>query len=155
MDSMNHTWAKVGSKIVDRIFTDTFLGCTYKWFPTPEICMLLERFNAVVFIGDDIAQSIYSAFNILLREDLALGSLQQWLMTEEERARCKCNNQFIDNDCRGHAIKSIDEVKKNEAGDRKGSPYFCESPFSSSMYSTFFSQELTKYRSSSRICTSR
>lgn len=89
--------------------------------------MILERFNAIVFVGDDIAQSIYAAFNILLREDLALGSLQQWLMTDEERLKCKCDNQFLNNECRGYAIKNIDEVKKNEAGDRKGNPYFCQS----------------------------
>jgi hypothetical protein len=95
--------------------------------------MILERFNAIVFVGDDVAQSIYAAFNILLREDLALGSLQQWLMTDDERIKCKCDNQFLNNECQGYAIKSIDEVKKNDAGERKGNPYFCESKFSNTI----------------------
>ncbi|KAE8445484.1 hypothetical protein EG329_013374 [Mollisiaceae sp. DMI_Dod_QoI] len=101
-------------------------GCTYRWFTTQEICIILERFNAIVFVGDEVAQSIYAAFNILLREDLALGSLQQWIMTEEERMKCKCDNQFINSECQRYAIKSIDEVRKNEASGRKGSPYLCE-----------------------------
>ncbi|KUJ18280.1 uncharacterized protein LY89DRAFT_644340 [Mollisia scopiformis] len=101
-------------------------GCTYRWFPTPEICMILERLNAIVFVGDDVSRSIYAAFNVLFREDLVLGSLQEWLMTEEDRMKCKCDNQFIDSQCQAFAIKSRDEVKKSESGDRKGTPYFCE-----------------------------
>lgn len=111
------------------------VGCTYRWFSTPEVCMILERFNTIVFVGDEIAQSIYTAFNILLREDLALGGLQQWIMIDQDRKNCKCDNQFLNVDCFGYAIKNRDEVKKNEIdGDRKGSPYFCDStpwPFNS------------------------
>jgi hypothetical protein len=84
--------------------------------------MILERFNAITFIGDNTAQSIYTAFNIILREDLAFGGLQQWLMNEQDRAACKCENQFLNGDCLGYALKSIEEVKKN----RKESPYYCE-----------------------------
>lgn len=88
--------------------------------------MILERFNTIVFVGDDIAQSIYAAFNILLREDLALGSLKYWAMTDEGWTRCKCDNQFVNSECQGYAINSRDDLKKNEAGKRKGSPYICE-----------------------------
>jgi hypothetical protein len=90
--------------------------------------MILERFNTIVFVGDEIAQSIYAAFNILLREDLGLGGLQEWIMTDQNRSNCKCDNQFLNQDCLRYAIKKSDEVKKNKAGsDRKGSLYFCES----------------------------
>jgi hypothetical protein len=88
--------------------------------------MILERFNAIVFIGDNVAHSIYTAFNILLREDLAYGGLQQWLLTDQDLVNCKCDNQFLNSDCLGYAVKNIEEVKKNEAGERKGSPYYCE-----------------------------
>ncbi|KAH9212497.1 hypothetical protein DL95DRAFT_426527 [Leptodontidium sp. 2 PMI_412] len=110
-------------------FDEPFVGkdCTYRWFSTPEICMVIERFNAITFVGDDIAQSIYSAFNILLREDLALGGLQQWTMSDEDKAKCRCHNQFLDIECQRFAVKSSDDVKKNDSGDRKGSPYFCDS----------------------------
>ena len=84
--------------------------------------MILERFNTIVFIGDSTAQTIYAALNILLREDLALGGLQQWMMNDQDRAACKCDNQFLSGDCLGYAVKSSEEVKKN----RKESPYFCE-----------------------------
>jgi hypothetical protein len=88
--------------------------------------MILERFNTVVFIGDNISQSIYTALNVLLREDLALGGLQQWMLSDQDRVACKCDNQFLNGDCLGYAIQASAEVKKNEAGDRKGSAYFCE-----------------------------
>lgn len=89
--------------------------------------MILERFNSIVFVGDDIAQSIYAAFNVLLREDFALGSLKYWAMTDEGWTRCKCDSQFVDTECRGYAVKSKDDLKMNEASERKGSPYFCDS----------------------------
>ncbi|TVY46056.1 hypothetical protein LOCC1_G002549 [Lachnellula occidentalis] len=105
-------------------FDEPFVGkgCTYRWFSTPEICMILERFNALVFIGDSTAQTIYAALNILLREDLALGGLQQWMMNDQDREACKCNEQFVNRDCLGYSIKGIEKAKKN----MKESPYFCE-----------------------------
>ena len=84
--------------------------------------MILERFNALVFIGDSTAQTIYTALNILLREDLALGGLQQWMMNDQDRAACKCDQQFVNGDCLGYSIRGIKEAKKN----MKQSPYFCE-----------------------------
>ena len=90
--------------------------------------MILERFNTIVLVGDEIARSIYAAFNILLREDLAFGGLQQWIMTDQDLTNCKCDNQFLNKDCLGYAIKNREEIKKNEGGGgQKGSPYLCES----------------------------
>jgi hypothetical protein len=87
--------------------------------------MVLERFSAIVFIGDDIARSIYLAFNTLLREDLALGGMQDWSMSEQDRESCKCDNQFLD-DCLAYGIKSSEEMKGNEEGGRRRSNYYCE-----------------------------
>jgi hypothetical protein len=87
--------------------------------------MVLERFNAIVFVGDDITRSIYLAFNILLREDLEFGGLQGWNMNERDRASCRCDDQFLD-ECLVYGIKSNEEVKKSVQGDHVGSPYFCE-----------------------------
>ncbi|MCJ1315605.1 hypothetical protein MMC15_000925, partial [Xylographa vitiligo] len=53
-------------------------GCHYRWYTTAESCMILDRFDAVVFIGDSMLQNVYSAFNMLLRENVALGGLKQW-----------------------------------------------------------------------------
>jgi len=86
--------------------------------------MILERFNAIAFIGDELVQSVYAAFNVLLREDLSLGGLQQWIMSDQDRRICKCDGQFLNPECTGYGVKNRDEVKKN-GGDQKGSPYFC------------------------------
>ncbi|PMD45006.1 hypothetical protein L207DRAFT_629537 [Hyaloscypha variabilis F] len=99
-------------------------GCTYRWFSTPEICMILERFNAITFIGDELVQSVYTAFNVLLREDLSFGGLQQWIMSDQDRRNCKCDEQFLNAECTGYGVKNWEEVKKN-GGNQKGSPYFC------------------------------
>jgi hypothetical protein len=80
--------------------------------------MILERFNAVTFIGDNIAQTIYTAFSILLRQDLSLGGLQLWTMDDQDRINCKCDNQFLNTDCLGYTIKSVEEVKKNQGDER-------------------------------------
>lgn len=88
--------------------------------------MILERFNALVFVGDDIAQSVYTAFNILLREDLALGGLQNWIMNEEDKERCKCDSQLTDAGCDRFRVRRMEEVVKNQGGGRKGSGYACE-----------------------------
>ena len=93
--------------------------------------MTLERFNSITFVGDYITESIYAAFNILLREDLAFGALKQWSMSEEDLASCKCNNQFLNRDCLGYVVKSIDDVKMNQAADQNRSPYFCQSEMTS------------------------
>ena len=100
--------------------------CHYRWYSTPEICMILERFDAVVFIGDDMLQHIYAAFNMLLRENLALGSLKQWQMSEAERDNCKCDNQIMKPECSKHAILNSEEVRKNDPGGGYTSPYHCD-----------------------------
>ena len=84
--------------------------------------MILERFNAIVFVGDYISQSVYAAFNILLREDLALGALQQGTMDQQAVANCKCDNQFNSKSCLEFAIKDMEDVK-NTVGN--GNAYFC------------------------------
>lgn len=97
--------------------------------------MILERFNSISFIGDYITESIYAAFNILLREDLLLGGLKQWSMREQNLASCKCSNQFLSKGCLEFAVKNIDDVKLNQAADQNGSPYFCQSKTTSPLTS--------------------
>jgi hypothetical protein len=82
--------------------------------------MILERFSAIVFVGDEIALSVYAALNVLLFEDLALGSLQQWMMSEQERESCTCNNQFTLENCLRYAIKNSDQVHSGN-----GKSYLC------------------------------
>ena len=87
--------------------------------------MILERFNAVGFVGDGIARSIYLAFNILLREDLALGGLEGRSMSQQDRDSCKCDNQFLD-DCLAYGIKSREDMKEDHQGERVENPYYCD-----------------------------
>lgn len=86
--------------------------------------MILERFGALVFVGDDTVRAIYLAFNMLLREDLAFGGLQSGL-SDQDRASCKCDNQFRD-ECSAFGIKSSEELKRGERSGHAGSPYYCE-----------------------------
>jgi len=80
----------------------------------------------VTFIGDNVAQTNYTAFNILLREDLSLGGLQYGTMDDQDGINCKCDNQFLNTDCRGYTIKSVEEVQKNQGDDPRGGSYFCQ-----------------------------
>ncbi len=105
------------------------LGCHYRWYSTAEICMILDRFDGIVFIGDTMPQHIYTAFNILLRQNMALGGLQQWKMSESERGACRCENQFIKNECSKFAVTTSEEVKKNDGGSGHSSPYYCDRQF--------------------------
>lgn len=87
--------------------------------------MILDRFDGVVFIGDDLLQHVYAAFNILLRENVALGGLKQWEMSESDRSACRCDNQFVKSDCAKYAVTSSEQVVKNDGGSGHPSPYLC------------------------------
>ena len=106
-------------------------GCHYRWYSTSETCMILERFDAVVFIGDDMVRHIYAAFNMLLRQNLATGGLKQWDMKESERDMCRCDSQLIKPECAKYIVTESEDVRKNDFGSGHPSPYYCsriESP---------------------------
>ncbi|KAK0514155.1 hypothetical protein JMJ35_003877 [Cladonia borealis] len=100
-------------------------GCHYRWYSTAEICMILERFDAIIFIGDDTLKHIYAAFNILLRENLAIGGLKQWEMTETDRVLCRCENQFTRAECSAHILMDSQVVADNDPSSGHRSPYYC------------------------------
>ncbi|KAF6221428.1 hypothetical protein HO133_002284 [Letharia lupina] len=101
-------------------------GCHYRWYSTAEICMILERFDAIVFIGDDSLKHIYAAFNMLLRENMAMGSLKQWELNESQRDACRCDNQFTKSECWSHMIMESQSVKEKEDGVGHRNPFFCD-----------------------------
>ena len=101
-------------------------GCHYRWYSAPEICMILERFDAVVFIGDDSFKPIYAAFNMLLRENMAMGSLKQWELNESQRDGCKCDNQLTKSECSSHMITDSETARKKEDGDGHRNPFYCD-----------------------------
>lgn len=100
-------------------------ACHYRWYSTTEVCMILDRFDAIVFIGDNLLQHIYAAFNILLRENMAMGSLKQWEMSEDERVNCRCDNQITRPECSKYAVLDSEDVRKNDPGSGHTSPYHC------------------------------
>ena len=86
--------------------------------------MILERFDTIIFIGDDTLKHIYAAFNILLRENLAIGSLKQWEITETDRVLCRCDNQFTRPECSAHMLTDSREVAEKDASSGHRSPYY-------------------------------
>ncbi|KAL8692238.1 MAG: hypothetical protein Q9218_002691 [Villophora microphyllina] len=101
-------------------------SCHFRWYSTSEICMILDRFDEIVFLGDDTLRHVYSAFNMLLRENIALGGLRQWDMKESEREICRCENQLIRPECLLHAVTDSQQVRSNDAGSGHSSPYLCD-----------------------------
>lgn len=97
--------------------------CHYRWYATAEICMILERFDAVVFVGDDTLQAIYNGLNILLRQDLATGALKDWDMSKDELDSCRCDAQFTTPACAQHLVTSSEQVNSNTPSI--GSSYAC------------------------------
>ena len=86
--------------------------------------MILERFDTIIFIGDDTLKYIYAAFNILLRENLALGGLKQWELAETDRVLCRCDNQFTRRECSAHMLTDSREVADKDASSGHRSPYY-------------------------------
>lgn len=100
-------------------------GCHYKWYSTREICMILERFDGVVFVGDELIAQLYASFNILLRRNLAMGGMEQWRMSDKERETCRCGNQFVKQECSKFFVTSNEQVALHDSEGGVRSPYVC------------------------------
>ena len=104
------------------------VACHYRWYSTPEICMILERFDGIVFVGDDLLKNIYAAFNMLLRQDLALGGLKQWDLPDDEKSACRCDAQLTNPKCAKNILLDSEEVASKSGQQTSGnSPYRCNS----------------------------
>lgn len=73
-------------------------------------------------MGDDALANVYAGFNLLLREDLALGSLKDWEMSQELRENCRCDSQFTNKACWPLRITASSQVSTK---DDTRSPYVC------------------------------
>ncbi|OJJ32327.1 hypothetical protein ASPWEDRAFT_658676 [Aspergillus wentii DTO 134E9] len=103
----------------------TSQGCSYRWYTTAQICDILRKFDGIAFVGDDSLASVYAGFNILLRKNLALGSLKEWEMSQEQGEMCKCNSQFTSSSCASLRISSSDEIHAQDGKPATQSPYAC------------------------------
>lgn len=86
------------------------------------MCFILERFDGLIFAGDDTLQTIYGGLNILLRQDLAHGTLDLASMEQSLHEDCRCNHQFVKTECRQHYLIDSSKASKD---DHAGSTYFC------------------------------
>ncbi|KIW22244.1 uncharacterized protein PV07_12150 [Cladophialophora immunda] len=98
--------------------------CHYRWYSVEEICMILERFDAVVFVGDYSLQAVYNGLSILLRQDLTHGALRTWDMDKEKLRQCSCDNQFTSQTCSEHFLTSSHDLTSHPPG-RADHPYLC------------------------------
>ena len=87
--------------------------------------MILERFDAIVFIGDDSLRHVYAAFNMLIREDIATGGLDQHELTESDQTACRCDNQFMRLECSSRMATDSKTLSENIAKAGHKSPYYC------------------------------
>ena len=87
--------------------------------------MILERFDAVVFIGDEPLKHVYAAFNMLLRENIATGGLDKLDLQENDLAVCRCDNQYLRTECSRHITTESRAVSKSNGNSREGS-YYCD-----------------------------
>ncbi|KAI5791734.1 hypothetical protein DFH27DRAFT_570294 [Peziza echinospora] len=108
--------------------------CSFKWFPTAEICMILERFDTIVFIGDNTVRNIHSGFNILLRENQMLGALTEWDMNDAELGSCRCDSQFTNPNCHRHFFDNSTHLPPQNHLQGNLSPFVC-APASSPTHS--------------------
>ncbi|PYH44258.1 uncharacterized protein BP01DRAFT_383748 [Aspergillus saccharolyticus JOP 1030-1] len=92
-----------------------------------EVCEILHRFDGVIFVGDDALADAYAGFNILLRENLATGSLKDWDMDKDLRQQCRCESQFTQAACLPLRITSSEEVYAQNGGPAMRTPYSCPS----------------------------
>jgi len=106
-------------------FADECIGCSYKWYSTEEICMILDRFDGIVFVGDDMVAQIYAAFNALLRRNIRLGALEQWRMLDRELETCACDRQYTNPECSKYFATSSEEIAKHDSEGGPMSPYAC------------------------------
>ena len=89
--------------------------------------MILERFDGVVFVGDDTLQTIYAGLNILLRQDLGLGAMKQWEMSDENLKMCRCENQFARESCAQYLVSASEQVSTNARNAKQNSAiYTCQ-----------------------------
>ena len=74
-------------------------------------------------------KTIYAAFNMLLREDIGMGSLKQGEMKESEREGCRCDNQIIKSECSVHMILESEAIGVRDTDNSHQTPNYCNRTF--------------------------
>ncbi|THC89466.1 hypothetical protein EYZ11_011091 [Aspergillus tanneri] len=121
-DSLLSAMSNGGRHGFDASYTSQ--GCLYHWYTSSQVCDILHKFDGVVFVGDKSLADVYAGLNILLRENMEVGSLKEWQIDEELGYKCSCDSQFTDASCLPLRIASSDELYEQE-GKTTQSPYIC------------------------------
>ncbi|EAW14051.1 uncharacterized protein ACLA_070840 [Aspergillus clavatus NRRL 1] len=122
-DSLLSAMSNGGRHGFDAAYTSQ--GCVYRWYTSSQICDILQRFDGIVFIGDESLAGAYAGFNILLRENLPSGSLRDWEMSNEYITQCKCDSQLNNPSCWPKRIRSSEEVFSQSDKSTSRSSYAC------------------------------
>ncbi|EXJ83186.1 hypothetical protein A1O1_06805 [Capronia coronata CBS 617.96] len=101
-------------------------GCRYPWYSIDEICTIIGRFSAIIFVGDSSLQSIYNGFNILLRQDLVNGCLATWDMPDGAQLHCRCENQFTEPFCVKYFVNSSLQLPPQSWRADRRDKYHCD-----------------------------
>ncbi|PKY01401.1 hypothetical protein P168DRAFT_312551 [Aspergillus campestris IBT 28561] len=122
-DSLLNAMSNGGRHGFDAAYTSQ--GCSYRWFSVSQVCDVLQKFDGVVFIGDESLADIYAGFNILLRQNLESGSLKDWEFSKDQAEKCKCDSQFTSPVCAPLRITSSDQAYQQDGPAAERSPYRC------------------------------
>ncbi|KNG80872.1 hypothetical protein ANOM_010377 [Aspergillus nomiae NRRL 13137] len=132
--SLSHSYCQTRDSLLSAMsnggrhgFDEAYIsqGCFYRWYSNAEICEILQKFGALVFIGDESLADIYAGFNILLRGDLATGALRESDLTKEQIEKCRCGSQFTSASCLPLRITSSEQVETQNDGNILSSPNAC------------------------------
>ncbi|PYH91341.1 hypothetical protein BO71DRAFT_359574 [Aspergillus ellipticus CBS 707.79] len=126
-DALLHAMSSGGRHGFDAAYTSQGKCCSYRWFTSVEVCNILRKFDGIVFIGDDTLADAYAGFNILLREDLATGSLREWDINKDQGQDCRCDSQFTSAACLPLRITASDQISAPSGGKLARRPYTCSS----------------------------
>lgn len=93
-------------------------GCDFRWYDTSEICTILGRFSHIFIIGDSLQRMLVTAFFMLLRNDVGLGGVAEWVFGQREAHAdqttdlndCMCEDQFRRHECSHSYVKSYSEL---------------------------------------------
>lgn len=87
--------------------------------------MILERFNAITFVGDEHLRAIYIGLNVLINENLLRGG-----MSADADIECTCEKQLWKPECVGEMFKSSEEARQDLGPGMTAAKFYCPRMYS-------------------------